>query len=420
MKVIIDPEFSALIPPLAPDELELLEANIIEYGCRDPLTLWKNILIDGHHRYEICTRNETPFTTVTVELPDREAVMDWMDTNQLGRRNLSHDVQSILRGRIYERSKLTKAEAGALGGSSKYRSDTCSDTAADLAEKHRVGRMTIIRDGKNAADYARLQKDQPEVAQAVWRGEKKLRAAKRELDRADVKNPGKLPNKKYRVLYADPPWNYGDQLTESYGSTKFHYPSMTIAELCQLGEDEKRPVKSICADDAVLFLWVTSPLLEECFPIIKAWGFEYKTSFVWDKVKHNMGHYNSVRHEFLLVCTRGSCLPDVKELIDSVQEIPRGKHSEKPEQFREIIDRLYTNGKRIELFARGDVPANWDAWGNQTSAVTVIWYEDLDADQLAWLEREPPPKEIAAVGYRSRRDIFRWCRWEWARKAVTK
>ena len=118
-------------------------------------------------------------------------------------------------------------------------------------------------------------------------------------------------------------------------------------------------------DDAVLFLWVTSPLLEECFPVIKAWGFKYKTSFVWDKVGHNYGHYNSVRHELLLVCTRGSCTPDAKELFDSVQSIEKSRnHSEKPERFREIIDTLYASGQKIELFSRQTVPG-WKAWGNE-------------------------------------------------------
>jgi N6-adenosine-specific RNA methylase IME4 len=112
-------------------------------------------------------------------------------------------------------------------------------------------------------------------------------------------------------------------------------------------------------------MWVTSPLLEDSFKVINAWGFKYKTSFVWDKVKHNMGHYNSVRHEFLLICTRGSCTPDNKKLYDSVVEVERSdKHSEKPEEFRKIIDYLYTHGKRIELFSRKKVD-NWEVWGNQ-------------------------------------------------------
>jgi len=170
--------------------------------------------------------------------------------------------------------------------------------------------------------------------------------------------------KRYRVVYADPPWKYSDSGLDEYGHAERHYPTMTCSELCDLG----RRVRDLCEDNAVLFMWVTSPMLEDALPIIRAWGFEYKTSFVWDKIKHNFGHYNSVRHELLLVCTRGSCTPDERILYDSVQAIERtDNHSEKPEQFRTIIDAIYTHGNRIELFARTKAPG-WDVWGNQAHA----------------------------------------------------
>ncbi len=124
-------------------------------------------------------------------------------------------------------------------------------------------------------------------------------------------------------------------------------------------------VRDMAEDNAVLFMWVTSPLLEECFDVIRAWGFKYKTSFVWDKVRHNFGHYNSVRHELLLVCTRGSCTPDNLKLYDSVQTIERSDiHSEKPSEFRAIIEDLYEYGERLELFARANTDG-WEVWGNE-------------------------------------------------------
>jgi len=167
-----------------------------------------------------------------------------------------------------------------------------------------------------------------------------------------------MPDGKYRIIYADPPWKYNDKLIENYGAAEHHYLTMTIEELCEM------PLPEI-EDNAVLFIWVTSPLLEDCFKVISAWGFKYKTSFVWDKVKHNMGHYNSVRHEFLLICTRGSCTPDVLKLYDSVQVVERTNiHSQKPEIFREIIDTIYPIGKRIELFSRVKID-NWERFGNE-------------------------------------------------------
>ena len=134
---------------------------------------------------------------------------------------------------------------------------------------------------------------------------------------------------------------------------------MTLEDICAL------PIKDISYENSVLFLWATSPLLEDAFQVIKAWGFKYKTSFVWDKVGHNFGHYNSVRHEFLLIATKGSCTPDNLELFDSVQMIQKSdKHSEKPSRFREIIDTLYTYGEKVELFARTSADG-WHVWGNE-------------------------------------------------------
>lgn len=163
-------------------------------------------------------------------------------------------------------------------------------------------------------------------------------------------------NKKYRVIYADPPWSYNDkQDTGMLGGAVKHYTTMPLDDICAL------PVPA--ADNAVLFMWVTSPLLEDSFKVINAWGFKYKSSFVWDKVAHNMGHYNSVRHEFLLIATKGSCTPDVKKLYDSVVSIERTEHSRKPKEFREMIDTLYPVGERLEMFAR-EAPEGWDVWGN--------------------------------------------------------
>lgn len=188
---------------------------------------------------------------------------------------------------------------------------------------------------------------------------------KREAMRMQKNDPPPLPPDKYRVIYADPPWQYNNagviNDSDSYGRAARHYPTLSIAELCDLGEQ----VKTMADANAVLFMWVTSPLLEECFDVIRAWGFQYKTSFVWDKVGHNYGHYNSVRHELLLICTRGSCIPDTKTLYDSVVSIEKSNvHSEKPAEFRRIIDDLYTWGNRIELFARTQVDG-WEMWGNE-------------------------------------------------------
>ena len=105
-KLIIDPEFKGQIPEPTPEELAQLEQNLIEHGgARDPLVSWQGILLDGHNRLEICTRLDLPYQVIALNLADRQAAEDWIDRNQLGRRNLSPDTASLLRGRIYNRTK---------------------------------------------------------------------------------------------------------------------------------------------------------------------------------------------------------------------------------------------------------------------------------------------------------------------------
>jgi N6-adenosine-specific RNA methylase IME4 len=166
----------------------------------------------------------------------------------------------------------------------------------------------------------------------------------------------------FRVIYADPPWLYSDSGVPdsgALGKASRHYDGMPLEDLCAL------PVEAHAHADSVLFLWVTSPMLPNAFPLIDAWGFTYKTGIVWDKVLHAFGHYVGVHHEHLLIATRGSCLPDnPTPMPDSVQVVRRGDvHSEKPEHFRRLIEQLYGRGPYLELFARKQTPG-WTCLGN--------------------------------------------------------
>ena len=164
----------------------------------------------------------------------------------------------------------------------------------------------------------------------------------------------------YRVWLADCPWLYGNKPPSGSGA-QTHYNGMTIAQLCEL------PVAAHATRDAVLFMWVTAPMLYENpgpREVIEAWGFKPKTGLIWDKVNHNFGNYVSIRHEHLLIATRGSCLPDrPTPMFDSVlTERQDGMHSSKPASVRTMIERLY-DGPRIELFARERVEG-WSSFGD--------------------------------------------------------
>jgi phage N-6-adenine-methyltransferase len=151
-QIVIDDEFAALIPPPSEEELRQLEANLAESGgARDALVAWASpdgaVLLDGHNRHRICTRLGLPYRVEEIELADRDAAKDWIDRNQLGRRNLDPRQMSLLRGRRYNRIKKGHGERGPEKSGQNVQSFSTAET---LAAEHGVDEKTIRRDGKFA------------------------------------------------------------------------------------------------------------------------------------------------------------------------------------------------------------------------------------------------------------------------------
>ena len=176
---------------------------------------------------------------------------------------------------------------------------------------------------------------------------------------------------KYSVLYADPAWDY-DGKTQHNGkvgvkSAINHYPTMTLEQLKALD------IQSLCEDDCVLFLWSSSPHLDQAIDLMKAWGFEYKTiAFIWDKQKTNPGYYTLSRCEVCLVGKKGK-FPQPRGSRKEHQFLSemRSKHSKKPDEIRNRITKMFPTQAKIELFAR-EVVEGWDRWGNEVESTTQI------------------------------------------------
>jgi len=158
----IDKEFKALIFPLADEEYSLLEKNVVRDGCRDALVIWKeeDVLLDGHNRYEICTKHKIEFKEKRISLPDRTAALDWIDSNQLGRRNLSPDMMRLVRGRLYNRTK--KETPGKPAGTILGQNEPIS-TAQKIARASGVSAATVKRD----AAFAKEVEKKPELMRAI-------------------------------------------------------------------------------------------------------------------------------------------------------------------------------------------------------------------------------------------------------------
>jgi hypothetical protein len=169
----INERFRSLIPPLSQEEHRQLEENILEHGgARDPLVVWPvgdvSVLVDGHNRYEICTRLGLPFSISEQAFSDEDAASDWIDRNQLGRRNLTPDQASYLRGRRYNRVKKADGQRGPekLGNSCQ----AFASTAERLAVEHGVSPRTIRNDAKFAEAVDAVKAIEPEIEHRVAAG----------------------------------------------------------------------------------------------------------------------------------------------------------------------------------------------------------------------------------------------------------
>jgi N6-adenosine-specific RNA methylase IME4 len=171
-------------------------------------------------------------------------------------------------------------------------------------------------------------------------------------------------NKKYKIIYADPPWNY-DSKQDDHAGKPIHYKTMSLQEICNL------PINEIADDNCVLLIWGTNPLLKEVIKVGEAWGFKYKTkAFCWikknkksDSLFWGQGYYTRSNSEDCFLFVKGKN----KRISAKVHQVIISRireHSRKPDEIRDRIVELFGDLPRIELFARQKIKG-WDIWGNE-------------------------------------------------------
>jgi N6-adenosine-specific RNA methylase IME4 len=205
-----------------------------------------------------------------------------------------------------------------------------------------------IRSGKSLADIYVLQDD------------KTRRRAQREAELGARQMA--LPKRRFGVIVADPEWQFEpwSRVTGMDRSAENHYPCSALSVIAS------RPVETIAADDSVLGLWATVPMLPQALIVMGAWGFDYKTHWAWAKDRIGPGYWNRNKHEIFLFGTRGTVpCPAPGEQWDSLLEAPRRGHSEKPELFLEMMECYFPSLPKIELNRRGPERPGWKAWGNE-------------------------------------------------------
>ena len=407
-----------VFPLMSLEEFQELKKDIKEKGLLEPIVIYKDLIIDGRNRLKAC--HQLGIEPKFIEFNSNQSVSEYVISKNLHRRHLNASQRAVvaleflplLEEEAKEKQRLAgietqeKLKQKALEVVAKMpqpeevevsndRAPTSRDKAGKLLQvggryvqdakkivnnNEKLG--DLIKEGKvnltEAKEIIKLPVDIADDIVTFIQGEeeiserevKKLITQGRKEERLEriseiAKNNEELKSeKKYHIVYCDPPWQYDNN--HIIGAAENHYPVMSEEQLCQL------PVEEIIATDCVLFMWATAPQLEVAINVINAWGFEYKTCAIWNKnvdgTGRFRGYYFRMFHELILVATKGRLpIPESENRVPSVINLPYdGKHSKKPEKFYELIETMYPYEglNKIELFARNN-RKGWDSWGNQ-------------------------------------------------------
>ena len=416
MEITIDPEFKALIPPLAADELRQLEENILRDGCRDPLVVasikpenhncsdengflffddghwlclscgfdefqdW--ILIDGHNRHEICKRNGIEFQVRCLEFESRIHARIWMRHNQAGRRNLTPawrlDLELGNKQDLLDIGKTAMAQKK-VGNTNASKSTLSQNDKVDLPEintRVEIAKAAGVSTGQ-VGMAEQIIKKAPELWEKAKQGDVSIstayqqirriekeakREARREENRAKV-SEAQAPEDiikaeaKFATIVIDPPWDWGDEGDQDQmGRARPDYATMSKEQLMAL------PVGTLADEDCHLYMWITNRSLPKGFDLIQAWGFRYITAITWAKPSFGMGNYFRGQTEQILFAVKGS-QPLKRKDVGTLFTAPRGPngHSSKPVEFYDLVESC-SPGPFLEMFSRHN-REGWTAWG---------------------------------------------------------
>lgn len=364
----IDPEFRALIPPLTDEERRQLEENILADGCRDPLVTWCGLLIDGHNRYEICEANGKDYDVTDLVLANRNEAKAWIIRNQFGRRNLTP----------YQRAELAMALEPLIAAKAKEQQirkpvsqksveQKPIDTQKELARVAGVSHDTIHKAkviSEKAPEPVKEQLRRGEVSinkaySDVVREGKRTETVAKLTDIATQK--AKELQGVYDVAVIDPPWPM-EKIDRDCrpNQTEFDYPTMQESQLAEM----KLPL----ADNAHVWLWTTHKFLPMAMRLLIAWDLKYCCAFVW----HKPGGFQPIglpqfNCEFALYARKNTPAFIDTKAFNVCFDAPRGKHSEKPEEFYDVVRRV-TAGRRVDMFNRRKIDG-FDGWGKEAADV---------------------------------------------------
>ena len=378
-KIEINEKFRKYLFPLSNEEYETLKESIKNEGLIQPITIWNDYfnessyIVDGHNRYNICNELNIEPLFIEKEFKTEDDVLEWIDRNQFGRRNLNDLQRKIVIGRMYESRKkqgLRNDLTSTQNGKKLWTSEKISDELG-------IGKNTVIRASKMHLNLEKIKNKDEEIYDKIVSGEIKVKdneieTIKDNLDtfkklvkhginknfsteikrKEIIKNNEELikqeiikPTGKYDVIVIDPAWEMKKiERDVTPEQVEFNYPTMTNQEILD--------IEIPASDKCHIFLWTTQKYLPFAFECLKKWNVNYVLTFVWHKnggfQPFGLPQYNC---EFCLYGRIGT-----PEFIDfkafnTCFNADRTKHSEKPEYFYELLNRV-TSGRKLDMFNR--------------------------------------------------------------------
>ena len=377
-EIIIDEELANLIPPLTVSEEHRLKKSLKQDGCREPLTVWKGKLIDGHNRYRYCKANNIPFKVVEKHFSDKDEAKLWMVENQMARRNLTkaaylslEDTRQRLVARLAkERQESTQFQEGnksfqknltvppILGEPSKDREQETNRQMSKITgiAHGTVAKYNYVRDNAERLDEADIiqamlvergyEEDGKINKMTISRAYNKLKQKERQ---EELRHKG-YPLNKYEVIYVDSEpsgWN----LTR------------------------KHPVKEMSKHNAILFLWSTEDEIKQAMDTMEQWGFNHERCCIWKHNEIEEFHGFETCHDILLIGSKGDfhhmCPRNKLVLFPSLFHQDKGEGYQRPKEYKQIIHKLYPDLVKVDLIG-DNTTEGWENY-NQEENAKNLW-----------------------------------------------
>lgn len=379
-----------VFPLMEGEEFDRLVADIKENGLHEPIwRVWvdsdlgngtkKPQILDGRNRLRACeAAGVEPF----FEEYDGDDPVGFVVSLNLHRRHLNASQQAMAKAKILgmsprggdRRSEDFKASIDGLKAAASMIpvSDKSVERARDVIKHGTPDLVRAVERGdlavSAAAEVAKMppERQQQVLERADLSKAGNVRAVVKQIEKRETAEkinaePIPLPTGKFRVIVADPPWQYDKRAGDVTHRGDLPYPSMTIEEICALD------VGARAHDDAILWLWTTNAHMREAYKVLDAWGFKEKTILTWAKTQIGLGDWLRAKTEHCIMAVRGR--PTVTLTNETtLLEAPRREHSRKPTEFYELVEKLCP-GSKLEIFGR-EGREGWTTWGAEADKFT--------------------------------------------------